>query len=274
MFYPAIVAGADVGFIVWEKGLVIMKSIVLIVSALFWSATAVFSAGPATTSGDWRFSFAFAPNYYDTSGVESKSIPVNPADAGFLHGNTEARARSGVDWACFELGLAKSFRIRSWEGQRWSLRPIVGINAQFSFLSLGSDSSDNTDRALFNVKQQSSDTRPPSSGSFVYDKLNPGIVTPIPFLGVEINCGNLILSPEIGFACKQFSREFGDYRWAVFSAIGKSSEWVFSPRPALKIGYKFDENIEVGVSCAYESYKCSFGTVKEFSAGIYGRISF
>jgi opacity protein-like surface antigen len=208
----------------------------------------------------WRARAFYAPTSYNVSDVKPVSIPVNPADAGFLHGDTQVVAGNGIDWYNFELGVAKAFQIDGWQG----VSPVIGVDLQLSALSSQSDSSD---RALLKTEQWSTETRDLAHSAFAYDKLNPGVVTPIPFIGLEINVGNFVIAPEIGLAYKQFKRESGYWRFGKFSPTTSKSEWAFSPRPLLRLSYKYDDSAEIGLFASYETYGYSFGRISGLSFG-------
>lgn len=239
-----------------------MKKLTTIAALLMMIAFT--GAAFATTDEDsgWRARLTVPLTNYNTSGVKMESIPVNPQDSSFLHGNTNVRAKNGTDCAV-QVGVAKAFEVNGWKGQGWSIAPVVGLDLQFSFLS---GEQEDPDATLMSTKQQSSDRRPAAQGSFVYDRLTPGVVSPIPFVGLEINCGNWVIAPELGIACKEFTRESGDYRCGEFSPTAKTSQWAISPKPLLKISYKFGSN-EIGAFASYETYHYSFGTISGVSFG-------
>jgi hypothetical protein len=218
------------------------------------------TAASADNNNGWGLRFAWTPTYYDVSGVKSASIIIPPRFPCFMGGKTLVRANDGVDYTAFEVGLEKSFR-SNWRGTNWSIMPKLGFDAQISLLSQEANGSD---RALFQVKQRTSYPGLPA-GCFVYDKLTPGIFTPIPFIGMDVNLGGWTISPEIGLSCKEFRREYGNIAGKSFVPTGSSDEWAFSVKPTLSVGYKFKKNLEIELSGSYENYKYGFGRIQDFS---------
>jgi hypothetical protein len=223
---------------------------------------------PGTISDNdegWGLRFSYCPTYYNLS-LDEVSIPRHPDDAGFLTGNNTVGVGSGFDHGKLSLGIQKTFETNYLEGENWYIKPKLGLDVELSFLKSSQDNV-NKEASLYLFQQQTSDTRPPSEGSFVYDRFYTGVFTPIPFVGIDCRVGNWIISPEVGLACKQLNREYGWHRWGREQEMAKISEWLTAIRPALGISYILD-NASFGMWTNYEHYDTDFGLVRGFSLGL------
>ncbi len=259
----------------WKKGALIMRkfyyvfaAVVLLSSANIVGAqiarpiVAVAEPFQSTLANEsaWSWRFGYTPTYYKLS-LKKESIPVNSGDTGFLYGNTDVQVGSNIDWLSFTLGLQRSFQVDAWEGSGWSIMPKLGFDADLSLLSMRGRNNNGSNSMLYQFKQFDGDTRPASEGSFVYDKFAPGIFTPVPFVGVDFHRNAWMLSAELGFSYKELKREYGWNRFGKEQKYGGADEWCFSPRPAIGMSYKFDEDMSLGFFGSYEQYSPSFGDV-------------
>jgi hypothetical protein len=203
---------------------------------------------------------AWTPTWYNLNGMKPQLVPVHPDDQGFIGGDgTFVTADSGFDISAFSLGV---------EGMVGASNVALtgGIDVQFSLLGA-------CDRGkrdwLYAFKQQDQDVRSENSGSFVFDKISPGYVTPIPFVGVRWSVGDWVINPELGFSYKSFEREWGHHRYNKEDRIGSDSDSAWSLRPMLTILYRQDEDSWIGGWISYERYELSFGHIEGYAAGVF-----
>jgi hypothetical protein len=107
-------------------------------------------------------------------GKKIRTTPVHPDDASFLSGDTTTDNPRRPD-----SGLALRTSLEGSAGLE-RVRLKVGGAARFS------GSSDDYREGSYDVKQQSSDTRPAADGSFVFTQFTPDTTTLIPYVGIEV----------------------------------------------------------------------------------------
>ena len=207
-----------------------------------------------------NFRGAYKLTYYDVDLKESKTVPVHKDDS-FSGPGTQVKADGGLDI------LAGSVGIEGLIGNKESAF-VGGIDLDLDFSKFLGDiaTNDAGKRSyLYDFKQQNGDSRPASSGSFAYDKINPPLVSPVPFIGVRSKFDKLTFNAELGFAYKRFEREWGHHRYRKEDQIGSDADSAFSLRPAIGLSYKAERDSSIGLEISRESYKLDYGRIKSLS---------
>jgi len=229
---------------------------------------------------DFNWRIAYAPRYYSLDLNESKKIPVHPDEVSFLHGDTEVKAGSGWDFLVLDLGAEARF------GKKEGFNIFGGADLEIDGGSgkVFYDSNGRHDIGMFTLKQQSSDTRPERSGSFVYDKLEPKLFSIIPFVGVGFKGKKYSFDLEYALSNREFERKWGHYRFGEEEAIG--SEKYDSKGSRFAFGTKVLEDDVYGIAfmwslqLMYENCdlekdnRTNAGKLKSYSIGLALRKSF
>jgi hypothetical protein len=216
-------------------------------------ASAFIACASPTDAQDLSFNgrFNYAPRYHSLNLNESKTIPVHPADASFLSGNTDVKAGSAPDLVVLDLGLEARY------GKKEGFNIFGGVDLE---LDLGvnqmgySSAGDRQDWGMYSSKQQSSDTRPESTGSFVYDKLEQDTFSLIPFLGVGYKFENYSLDFEYGLHSRKFKREWGHERSNNEESVGSENYDSLGNRFSIKLGIGERVKDQITLQLMYEDY--------------------
>jgi hypothetical protein len=216
----------------------------------------------------------FSVRKYSLSLNESKTVPVHPDDAGFLHGNTEVKAgNSGITPCAFNLGG----EIReTWKN---GLSLFGGIDWEFEATS-GDYANNYGESGMFSMAKQSSDNRPDAYAAFVYDKVRPDGGSLIPFIGIGIRGDKCFADLEYALDTRKFEREWGNHRFCQEQAIGSEKYDTSGSRVALKLGIRQEEGLMCGLQLMLEDYNLekssgeSAGKLKSYSAGFFVKKEF
>ncbi len=203
-----------------------------------------------------RATFSYAPKWSNVKLKEPKRISPHPDDSRFLHGETEVKAENGFDLYGFGAGLEYDHHVSG-------THLYAGLEAEIDLSELENNSSidDITTRS---VKQQISDKRPKSEGSFVYDKVNPSLFSFSPYLGFGVDSDGNEFYTKFGLVYKEFEREWGHHRWGEEDKIGSESERVLGKK--LSIGfYSKGESIINGIEFSGENYTLDMGNINSYS---------
>jgi len=188
-------------------------------------------------------------------GNKIQTTPVDPADAGFLSGETTTDLDKGYD-----VGLVAG--VVGSTGLEW-LRLRAGVDARFNISSLtrGQYRTGSND-----TRQQSTDTRPPSSGSFVYTQFSCDPITLIPYVGLDLMLlGGFFVGGEVGIPYSGSEVQSGQDRWAEWKANQKDHWGGQGIKYGIKIGIaKHDEDLpSMALKFEKESYlNAEFGGEK------------
>jgi len=218
---------------------------------------------------DFNWRVAYSPRYYSLNLNESKSIPVHPGDSGFLSGNTDVKAGNGLDFRILDLGAEA--RLKNKKG--FSIFLGADLELDLGVNELSYSNGERSDSGMFTSTQQSSDTRPESSGSFVYDKLNAESASLIPFIGVGYKGKEYFIDLEYSPASRKFERKWGHHRFNTEEKIGSENITASGNRFAIRTGI-FKDDINLGLQLMHENYrledsnKNSAGRLKSYSLGI------
>lgn len=196
---------------------------------------------------------AFSPTFYDLN-IKSKYIEPHPDDTGFITGTSNVKAKDGVDALRGYLGLSGEIGTEN-------IALTAGTDATFSLTSL-------IDKGgLGNLKQHDGDPRSGSSGSCVYDKVEPPAIGFRPFVGARTEIKDWNFNAELGFPYGKWKREWGHHRYNREQRIGSESDTTWGIRPALNITRSFEE-LRIGLEVAYEDWNLDFGRARGYSAAI------
>lgn len=182
-------------------------------------------------------------------GRKIQTTSVHPDDSGFLTGETTADLKGEKKVAgALTVGLVGLIGDDD-------LKLKIGGDLRYNFLS----HEDDYHEGLYDWRQQVSDTRPPSQGSFVFSQLIPDHFTYIPFVGVETKLSeSLLLGIEMGFPYMEWEVRSGHDRWARWETIQRDSWRGFGRRYTGSILYKISEDNELFLSPFYEKYSPKF----------------
>lgn len=223
---------------------------------------------------DFNWRIAYTPRYYSLDLNESKKIPVHPDEASFLHGDTEVKAGSAWDFLVLDFGAEARF------GKKKGFNIFGGADLEIDGIQSRVDYSNGRhDTGMFTSKQQSSDTRPKRSGSFVYDKLEPKLFPIIPFVGVGFKGKRYSFDLEYALSNREFERKWGYHRFGEEEAIG--SEKYDSKGSRFAFGIEdFKADFIWNLQLMYENYdlekdnRTNAGKLKSYSIGLALRKSF
>jgi len=149
---------------------------------------------------------------YDVElGEAIQTTDVHPDDSGFLNGETTTDVSSALDLG-FRFGLHYTQYYRK-------LGLKAGLDARFNLYTSGGGYR----TGIYDTEQQSSDTRPPGSGSFVYTKLQCGYFTPIPFLGLQYRGSRWLLELDAGLPYGHFKAESGHDRFGDWEKVQRET---------------------------------------------------
>jgi len=182
-------------------------------------------------------------------GGKIQTTPVHSDDSGFLTGRTITNLDGDKTWdVAPKAGLLASIGDDN-------LRFNIGADIRYNPLS----HKDDYHEGLYDWRQQVSDTRPPSQGSFVFTQLTPDYFTYIPFVGVERKLSErLCLGFEVGFPYMQWEVRSGHDRWGRWETVQRDSWSGFGMRYTGNVLFKINENGEFFISPFYEQYNPEF----------------
>lgn len=214
-------------------------------------AVGVFFLGGCRSPGvETRFGLDVV-NYKPELGKNISTTPVHPDDSAFLSGETTT-APSGYD--SDHRGSALKLGFFSGIGSE-SLRIVGGIDGRWNLMHYR----DGFREGIFSVKQQVSDFRPPSSGSFVFTQVVPGAYTLIPSVGIEGKLGErLILGGSIGFPYMEWEVRSGHDRFARWETVQRDSWKGFGTMYTATLGMELDDRNKLLVSFFHEKYRPDF----------------
>jgi hypothetical protein len=197
--------------------------------------------------------------YRANLGNKIQTTPVHPDDSGFLTGSTKAEAKRGWDvpvrgGAGVSVGTPE-------------LRVGVGLDARINPLA-----QTEYREGIYKTAQQSSDTRPPELGSFVYTIIKPKWFTAIPVVTAEANLGDLKIRAEAGMPYGGFEVESGHDRWGEWEAAQRESWKGFGRRYTLGADIPVSEGIRVGIFGGVEKYNVEFDGEKGKINAILGAV--
>ncbi len=190
-------------------------------------------------------------NYNPDLGEKISTTPVHPADSTFLSGKTTT-SPSGYD--SDHTDFAPKLGLFATLGDE-NLKVVGGIDWRWNPLH----HSDGYREGIYSARQQVSDFRPPSSGSFVFTQVIPGAFTLIPSVGIEGKLGEkLILGGSIGFPYMEWEARSGHDRWGSWETVQHDSWKGFGMRYAATIGLKLNDRNRFLLSFFQEKYRPDF----------------
>lgn len=184
---------------------------------------------------------------YDVDlGKKIQTTPVHPGDSGFLSGATTTDVGGG--WDC-----APKVRLESSFGNK-NFRLRIGTDVRYNVSSLTGYR-----EGIYDTRQQTSDTRPPGSGSFVYTQLKPDSFTYVPSIGLEATIlENIILNAEYGFPYTGFEVSSGHDRYGKWQAVQEDSWKGFGRSIGGGIDFILDDEASLSLLVRQERYKPEF----------------
>lgn len=182
-------------------------------------------------------------------GRKIQTTSVHPADSGFLTGETTTDLDGEKGWdPAPKLGL---IGLIGGEDLRLKLGGDVRYNPAAS--------ANGYQEGFYDVRQQISDTRLATSGSFVFTQLTPDHLTYIPFVGAETRIAeNIFLSFEVGFPYMEWKVRSGHDRWAHWETVQRDTWKGFGMRYAGSISFTTNGRGEFFISPFYEKYDPEF----------------
>lgn len=198
-------------------------------------------------------------------GEKIKTTPVHPHDFSFLSGATSTEPDKKTTWAP-TAGLFGSIGSKN-------LRVVGGVSGRWNMLH----HDDGFREGFYDTKQQASDIRPASKGSFVFTQLVPDVFTFIPSVGLEGEIKNLTIGATVGFPYMGWTARSGHDRWGSWETVQDDSWRGFGTRYTGTLGFNLsDENDDdkFFISVFYEEYRPEFAGEKAKISGIGGFIGF
>ena len=190
--------------------------------------------------------------------MEKKTIPVHPDDAGFLHGTTDVNASGKY------LDVPVAFKTKGLVG----VEKVAFTGGLELRLNTGHPSERDSKTYMYDYKQQSSDPRPDSEGSFVFDKIDPYWGTVVPTIGVKLfPCEKYQVDLEYGTPFTSATRTWGNHRYAEEDPTGSKTSSAFGQRVSGEFGYFFDKTS--GVSVGYAREWTKFEGIGEMNSNIF-----
>ncbi len=194
-------------------------------------------------------------------GKNIKTTPVHPDDPSFLSGETATGPDSydvdNLNWAPI-AGLFGSIGSKN-------LRLVGGVSGRWNMLHYEDDYRE----GFHSTKQQVSDLRPKSDGSFVFTQLVPDAFTFIPSVGLEAEISNLTIGANVGFPYMGWEARSGHDRWGSWETAQKDSWKGFGTRYSGTIGFNLNnENDKLFISVFQEEYKAKFAGDKAKISGL------
>ncbi len=207
------------------------------------------------TGGDAGISFAV--RQYDIK-MEKKTVPVHPDDASFLHGTTDVNASGKYIDVPLSLKGKGLFGIEQ-------VALTGGLELR---LNTGHPDEANSKTYMYDFQQQSSDTRPESEGSFCFDKIDPGLGTVVPTVGIKLfPCEKFQVDLEYGRPWTSATRTWGHHRYNEEDEIGSETSSAFGHMVSAQASYFFEEN--AGVSLGYAREWTKFEDIGEIKSNIF-----
>ena len=199
-------------------------------------------------------------------GEKIKTTPVHSHDSPFLSGETATEPDSyddGFSWAP-NLGLFGSIGTEN-------LRIVGGVSGRWNIMYY----EDGYRQGFHSTRQQVSDIRPESNGSFVFTQLVPDAFTFIPSVGIEGKIEDLMIGVTAGFPYMGWKVRSGHDRWGSWETVQKDSWTGFGERYTLTLGFNLDDESDDDkffISVFYEDYEPKFAGEKAKISGIGGVI--
>ena len=186
--------------------------------------------------------------YKASLGEKITTTPVHPDDSSFLSGETSVEPNKKNTWAP-SLGLFGSIGTKE-------LRLVCGISSRSNPLHYN----DGTREGFYDNRQQVSDLRPPSEGSFVFTQLKPDAFTFIPSVGLECSIDHLTIRGSFGLPYMKWTARSGHDRYSSWETIQRDSWRGFGKRYALTLDFNSNEdnNQKYFISYFNEKYEPKF----------------
>ena len=202
--------------------------------------------------------------YYKADlGKKITTTPVHSSDSGFLSGETTTKPGGGTTFAP-GLGLFGSIGTEN-------LRVIGGISSRWNTLH----HEDGYREGFHSTKQQVSDIRPPSRGSFVFTQLVPGTFTFIPSVGLEGKIReNLTIGATVGFPYMEWTARSGHDRWGSWETVQDDSWKGFGTRYTGTLGWDLNDSDKIFLGVFWEEYRPEFAGEGAEISGIGGLFGF
>jgi len=229
-------------------------------ACLLIALLAVGAAAPALDAfARWDFD-AEVSGYVVRAGRRGQVVGANPGDAGFLEGDTTCKVEDG--W-----GVGLKFGIEGLFGNG-DARAKVGLDARVNLMA-----AEFYRGGIYDVRQQSSDTRPAESGSFVYSLLKPSPVTVVPHAGVELRVkDDLWLDLEAGAPFMGWTLASGWDRYGKWHQAHHASWWGLGARGTVGLRWDLGDKTSLRVMVGYEGYRPEFHRQPAEVHGILGAI--
>jgi hypothetical protein len=221
---------------------------------------AVIGAGcarPTNRAGgfdlDWATRASFDYTRWEVDLGESiQTTPAHPDDV-FLSGETTADLDGREGSIDPKLGLEGSL---SWAAAGgWpGIRLRSGFDVRLNTLAFRDDFR----QGHYEIEQQVSDFRPPSSGSFVFTHFDPDYFSLLPFVGADISLTDTIrIAVDAGLPYSGFTVRSGHDRFARWQTLQKD-DWSGFGR-SLGVTLSWDlEDVEVSAGVRREEYDAEF----------------
>ncbi|MFC1721554.1 hypothetical protein ACFL0Z_01425 [Patescibacteria group bacterium] len=199
------------------------------------------------TNGTLSVEGVFDVVQYDIElGDKIQTTDVHPADSGFLSGETTAELSSPIDGGVrFGLHYLQEYKQMGWK---------LGLDLRANPWGAGTGYR----AGMYEVEQQSSDTRPPGSGSFVYTQLRPRYITPIPFAGLQWRGSHFQMEIDVGSPYGDFTVESGHDRWGKWEPVQSESWSGWGQWYQGRIGYVTNSDRAYLLGVYFEKYGAEF----------------
>lgn len=196
-------------------------------------------------------------------GKKITTTPVHSDDSMFLSGETTTKPGKKTAWAP-SLGLFGSIGTEN-------LRVIGGISGRWNTLH----HEDGYREGFHSTRQQVSDIRPPSMGSFVFTQLVPSAFTFIPSVGLEGKIReNLTIEATVGFPYMEWTARSGHDRWGSWETVQRDSWKGFGTRYTATLGWDLYDSDKLFVGVFWEKYRPEFAGEGANISGIGGLFGF
>jgi hypothetical protein len=179
-----------------------------------------------------------------------RTTPVHPDDSSFLSGETTTGNPRGLGSAV-KAGIAASAGTPGF-------RVYAGGDLKYGAFS-----------AIGARKQQDSDPRPESQGSFVDTRLIP-VYTVLPLVGVEAALGSTVLRAEAGVPYSKYKVESGHERFGKFKKVQEESWKGKGVHVRGDVLFRISEDWRFGGSVGYEHFDAEFAGEKSDIESILG----
>ncbi len=208
--------------------------------------------------------FVIEPVRYKADlGKKIATTPVHLSDSMFLSGETTTEP--GRETTCApSLGLFGSIGSKN-------LRIVGGVSGRWNTLH----HEDGYREGFHSTRQQVSDIRPPSNGSFVFTQLVPGAFTFIPSVGLEGKIReDITMRATVGFPYMEWTARSGHDRWGSWETVQRDSWKGFGTRYTGTLGWELNDSDKIFIGVFWEKYRPEFAGERAKISGMGGLFGF